>query len=115
MNFLKNIIALACISAFNTQAMQGSKEPKELLAAHAAKSSLLTADEVARIQNHMYSRHKWQMNLLGPDFEEMAHGNGDLEKDLRAIYQSRGYSSAMLALHGLCKKWGLDTSKLTDE
>ena len=42
----------------------------------------------------------------------MAHGNDKLETDLRAIYSCKGYSSAMLALHGLCAKWGFDTSKL---
>jgi|GEM_PF-6940540 len=116
MKFFKNIIALACFgSAFTLHAMQESKDAKELLATHTTKSPLLTADEVANIQDHMYSRHKWQMNLLGPDFAEMAHGNDDLEIDLKAIYQCHGYSSAMLALHGLCKKWGFDTSKLTND
>lgn len=123
MKFGKHIIALTCFSVFATQAMQESKEPKvpsepkEILAAHTAKSSLLSADEVARIQDHMYNTHRYQMNLLkGPDFfAEMAHGNEDLEKDIRSIYQCRGYSSAMLALHGLCKKWEFDTSKLTND
>lgn len=114
MKFVKNIIALACLSAFTTHAMQ---ESKELLAAHTAKSPLLSVDEVARISDHMYSRHKWQMNLLkGPDFfTEMAHGNDELEEDLKAIYQIRGYSSSMLALHDLCLKWGFNASKVRND
>ncbi len=120
MTFFKNIIGLACLSTFALHAMQETKAPKdaqELAATHSAKAPVLTADEVARIQDHMYSGHKWQMNLVkGPDFfKEMAHGNVDLETDLRAIYGCRGYSSAMLALHGLCQKWGFDTSKLTND
>jgi hypothetical protein len=97
------------VEAFKTLLEAAQKKP--------SLNPLLTADEVARIQDHMYNTHRYQMNLLkGPDFfAEMAHGNDKLETDLRAIYSCKGYSSAMLALHGLCAKWGFDTSKLEND
>lgn len=113
MKFLKSTIALACLNAFSVHAMQESKDPKELLAAHAAKSPLLTADEVARIQTICISNVWWNRSLIGPNFKEMAHGNAELENELRDLYQSPGCISAMLTFKDLCKKWGFDTSKLT--
>ncbi len=112
MKLFKSIIALACFSAFTIQAMQESKEPKELLAAHAAKAPLLTADEVARIQTICISNVWWKRSLISPNFKEMAHGNTELENELRGLYQCPGYISAKLTFRGLCQKWGLDTSKL---
>lgn len=93
--------------------MQDTNTAKEALQIKTLNSSLLTAQEVAAIQNRMCCKHKWHMNPIGIDFTEMAHGNEELETDLVAIHQCRNYSSAMLALRGMCQKWGFDTSKLT--
>lgn len=114
MKLIKNLIALACISYFTTHAMQEPKDPKGLLDTHIAKSPLLTADEVAIIHTRCISNVWWNRSLINPNFKEMAHGNTELENELRGLYQCSGYMSAMLAFKGLCQKWGLDTSKVQE-
>ena len=85
------------------------------LVADEQKSPHLTADEIARIQDHMCCKYKWEMSIANLNVTPMAHGNDELAEDLYALYHSRGYKSAMLTLRGVCQKWGFDTSKLEND
>lgn len=105
---MKNIKILALVFfSLNAYAMDGELEASQK---NPSLNPGLTADEVARIQGHMYSKYVWQMGIMGLNFEEMAHGNTELTDDLKILYQSRNYRGAMLTFHGLCQKWGFDTS-----
>ena len=77
------------------------------------KNSIDKAAITATIKADIFKVFRQEMWIASNDFSAMAHGNAELENDLKDLYASFGsQEAAQKKLDAFCKKWHLEKIKI---